>query len=62
MKDESKLAVRNGDKRILAKGKAEVRPLIERGVLEDRAGPCTWRTECGFSSDQPGREHWAVST
>lgn len=28
--------MKNGDKRVLAKGKAEVRPLIERGVLEDR--------------------------
>lgn len=46
IKNESELAVRNGDKRNLAKGKAAVRPLIERGVLEDRAGHCledrTW--------------------
>lgn len=46
------MAVRNRDKRILAKGKAEVRPLVERGVLEDRAGPSIWRTECGFCGDQ----------
>lgn len=52
MKDESELAVRNGDKRILAKGKVEVRPLIERGVLEDRVGHCIWRTECGFCGVQ----------
>lgn len=50
--DESELAVRNEDKRILAKGEAEVRPLIERGVLEDRVGHCIWRTECGFCGDQ----------
>lgn len=48
---ESELDVRNGDKGILAKGKAEVRPLIERGVLKDRAGHCIWRTERGFCGD-----------
>lgn len=47
MKNES-VSCEEWDKRILEKGEAEVRPLVERSVLEDRAGRCRWRTEHGF--------------
>lgn len=47
----SQVSCEEWHKRILEKGEAEVRPLVERSVLEDRAGHCRWRTEHGFCGE-----------